>query len=143
MLILPLCAAAVWLRRHDRWAPVFDLAFVEVRVRDVGTARTPLLGLPGRLGRALTGSHPGPLAFYLLAPLYRLLGGSYWALRASMIALDSAAILSALALAHRRAGVGAVLATGVVVSWLELGFGSSSAERAERALHSAGCRTRT
>ncbi len=39
---------------------------------------TPLVGLPGRLGTsARPGSHPGPLSFYLLAPVYRLLGQTH------------------------------------------------------------------
>ena len=47
----------------------------ELRVRDVGTRHTPLIGLPGRIGKFPDqGSHPGPLSFYLLAPTYRLLG---------------------------------------------------------------------
>jgi hypothetical protein len=124
LLWTPLFVACVWLHHNDRWAPVYDMALFEMRVRDVGTPYTPLVGLGGRLSRwPEVGSHPGPLAFYLLAPAYRLLGGSYWALRVSIALLASASILLALLIARRRAGTLAMIATGVVLALLELGFG--------------------
>lgn len=123
LLVVPLFTVSVWLYRNDRWAPVFDFAMTEVRVRDVGTAHTPLLGLPGRLGTHANGSHPGPLSFYLLAPIYRLLGGSYWALRVSTATFNAVAIVAALLIARRRAGTPGVLAAGLAIAFLELGYG--------------------
>ncbi len=70
--VLAPLAVAVIAQRNAHWHPVFDLAMTELRVRDVGGSHTPLIGLQGRIGP--TGSHPGPLSFYLLAPVYRLLG---------------------------------------------------------------------
>jgi hypothetical protein len=62
---------------HHGLVPVLDLAMTEFRVRDVGGGDTPLIGLPGRIGVFPDqGSHPGPLSFYLLAPVYRLAGSS-------------------------------------------------------------------
>ena len=77
---VPLLVSLIALtRRH--WYPVLDLAMTEFRVRDVGGRHTPLIGLPGRIGNfPEQGSHPGPLSFYLLAPTYRLLGSTSWAL---------------------------------------------------------------
>src|SRR5688572_2580973 len=99
LLLMPLAVACWWLGANDRWGPLFERAIIEIRVRDVGTASTPLIGITGRLGTAETGiqsaSHPGPLPFYALAPVYRLLGASYWALRASTLVLHAAAILTA------------------------------------------------
>src|SRR4030095_506812 len=69
------------------------------------------------------GAPPGPCSCSLLAPLYRLLGGSYWALRVSTAALDAVAIACALLIAHRRAGVPAVFAAGLGIASLQLGFG--------------------
>lgn len=124
LLCLPLCATCVWLYFDDGWSPFFDLALIEMRVRDVGTWHTPLLGLPGRLGRfPEVASHPGPIGFYLLAPIYRLLGGSYWALRVSTLACNIAAILIALLIAKRRAGTFGVIATGLILGSIEVGFG--------------------
>lgn len=101
LLLVPLFTLIVWLHAHDRWAPVADLALTEMHVRSVGTTHTPLVGLLGRLGRLQNASHPGPLGFYLLAPLYRLLGSSYFALRVSTATLNAAAIVSALLIARR------------------------------------------
>src|SRR5688572_398753 len=123
-LVLPLFAFSIWFYGHQQHAPVFDFALTEMRVRDVGTTQTPLVGLPGRLGSAREpGSHPGPLCFYLLAPVYRVLGSSWWALRVSTAFFHAAAIAVALALARRVGGVAAVLGTGVLFALLELAFG--------------------
>lgn len=55
------------------WYPVLDMAMTELRVRDVGTRRTPLIGLPGRIGEFPDqGSHPGPLSFWLVAIAYQI-----------------------------------------------------------------------
>ena len=53
------------------WTPVSDDAGIWMRTWDVGTRHTPLVGPPSRFGW----HHPGPLLFYLLAPLLRLFGG--------------------------------------------------------------------
>jgi hypothetical protein len=63
LLLAPFAVAGAWLYVHDHFAPLFDLALTELRVRDVGTINTPLIGLPGRLGRSASASHPGPLSF--------------------------------------------------------------------------------
>ena len=101
---LPLVVAAVSLRR-PHWYPVLDLAMTELRLRDVGTRHTPLIGLPGRIGPSLAeqGSHPGPLSFYLLTPFYRLFGSSAWAMQAATVVLNLAALGTALVIAVRRA----------------------------------------
>lgn len=122
-LVAPMVATLVWLYTHDTWAPNYDIALIEMRVRDVGTANTPLLGLQGRLGHDGASSHPGPLAYYLLAPGYHLLGGTYWALRASMVALNGGAILCALWAARRAGGQPALLGVAGLIGFAELGFG--------------------
>jgi hypothetical protein len=123
LLGVPLLLGALALRRPP-WAPVLDLAMTEVRVRDVGTTETPLVGLPGRIERAgQQGSHPGPLSFWLLAPIYRLLGSTSWALQVAAGALNLLGMSVAVVLAHRRAGrLGAVVAA-VCLSLLVLGYG--------------------
>ncbi|MEN9595354.1 MAG: hypothetical protein RLY23_1837 [Actinomycetota bacterium] len=104
-LLIPLVISVVVLAQR-RWFPAnLDFAWTEFRVRDVGTARSPLVGLPGRIGTMVTqGSHPGPISFYLLAPLYRLLGSSTWALRASAVGLNFAGLIAVLLIARRRGG---------------------------------------
>jgi hypothetical protein len=121
---LPFIVAAVTVRR-PQWYPVLDLAMTELRLRDVGTQHTPLIGLPGRIGPSLMeqGSHPGPLSFYLLAPFYRVFGSSSWAMQTGTIVLDLAALGAALGIAARRGGTRLVVAVGCVLALLSLGYG--------------------
>jgi hypothetical protein len=123
-LVVPLVVAAAALRRPT-WYPVLDLAMTELRVRDVGTAHTPLIGLPGRIGRSLAdqGSHPGPLSFYLLAPTYRLLGRTAWAMQAGTVVLHAAAMAVSLLIARRRGGTMLVVAAAAVLAVLTRGYG--------------------
>jgi hypothetical protein len=116
---VPLLAALVDLA-GSHWYPVLDLAMTEFRVRDVFGEHTPLIGLPGRIGEYPDqGSHPGPLSFYLLAPMYRLLGSTSWALQAATVAIHVAAVATALWIGQRRAswrglvGVAALLAVTI------------------------------
>jgi hypothetical protein len=120
---LPLIVAAIALR-GERWYPVLDLAMTEFRVRDVGTAHTPLIGLPGRIGEYPDqGSHPGPLSFYLLAPVYRLFGSSSWALEAGTVAIHLSAVATALWIGYRRAGWKGVAAVGALLVVVLRGYG--------------------
>jgi hypothetical protein len=125
LLCAPLLIALVVLRQ-PRWFPILDLAMTELRVRAVGTSHTPLIGLPGRIGRYAQqqGSHPGPLSFWLLAPVYRLLGASSWAIAVSTVALHGAAVATSLWLARRRAGIGFMLGTALVVALLMRNYGA-------------------
>jgi hypothetical protein len=124
VLSAPLVVATVVMSR-DRWYPVLDLAMTELRLRDVGGSHTPLIGLPGRIGPslALQGSHPGPLSFYGLAPLYRLFGSSAWAMLAATVVLGVLAMGLALFIARRRGGIPLVLAVAAMLAVLTHGYG--------------------
>lgn len=119
-VILPLVAAVV-AQRHAHWHPVYDLAMTEIRVRDVGGRHTPLIGLQGRIGTS--GSHPGPLSFYLLAPVYRLLGSSPFALQASCAVLQAAGAVTALVVARRLGSTRIVLGVAIILLLLMQGYG--------------------
>lgn len=122
-LILPLAVAVIGFRQPT-WAPVLDLAQTELRVRDVGTADTPLIGLPGRIGTgAEQGSHPGPMSFYALAPVYRLLGSSAFSLQVASLVVQGGAIVASLLIARRRGGRLLVLGVGAMLALLVTGFG--------------------
>ena len=96
----------------------------EYRVRDVFGADTPLIGLPGRIGTFPDqGSHPGPLSFYLLAPTYRALGSSSWALEAATVAIHLAAMATALWIGHRRLGWRGVAVVGALLALVVRGYG--------------------
>jgi hypothetical protein len=104
VVTLPLLVALAALRM-PRWYPLLDLAMTEMRVRDVGTSHTPLVGLVGRLSsNGNQGSHLGPLSFWSLAPTYRALGGSAWSLLVGVVVLNTTAIALTLWIALRRGG---------------------------------------
>ena len=120
---LPLLVAAAALTARQ-WYPVLDLAMTEFRVRDVGHRDTPLIGLPGRIGEYPDqGSHPGPLSFYLLAPTYRLLGQTSWALQAGTVAIHLGAIAVALWIGWRRAGWRGVAVVAAMLALVLRGYG--------------------
>jgi hypothetical protein len=110
--------------RAERWFPVLDLAMTEFRVRDVFTGDNPLIGLPGRIGEYPDqGSHPGPLSFYLLAPTYRILGSSSWALEAATVVIHLAAIATALWIGQRRLGWKGVAVVAALLALAIRGYG--------------------
>ena len=123
VVAVPLVVAAVRLR-DPRWYPTLDLAMTELRVRDVGRGDLPLVGLPGRIGTLTEqGSHPGPLSFWLLWPVHRLLGGSSWALQVSTVVLNAGALVTAVWLGARRGGAAVALGVGAVAAVLVDAYG--------------------
>ncbi|MGB3733539.1 MAG: hypothetical protein WA964_01185, partial [Ilumatobacter sp.] len=125
VVALPLIVAVAALAQR-RWYPVLDLAMTEFRVRDVGTRQTPLIGLPGRIGALPDqGSHPGPLSFWALAPVYRLFGGSAWAMEAATVSLAFVWIGLAMWIGHRRLGRAGIALVAAIVAVLIRGFGLS------------------
>lgn len=126
VLSVPLLVALAGFRRHT-WTPVLDLAMTELRVRDVGGRHTPLIGLPGRIGTlAQQGSHPGPISFYGLAPTYRLLGSTAWALQVATVVLNVVAMGVALAIAGRRGGSRLVVVVAALLAVLTAGYGGGT-----------------
>ena len=121
---IPLVVALVVL--HDpHWIALHDLAQVEMRVRDVSDGHPPQLGLGGRIqGYGQTGSHPGPVSFYVLWPVYELLGASGWALQAAAGFLSAVAAGLSVWIAHRRGGTALALAATAVLAVLLRGYGA-------------------
>jgi hypothetical protein len=125
VLAVPLVVALISLL-HPRWYPLLDMAWTEMRLRDVWSSHPPLLGLATRIGPAAhPGSHPGPLSFYVLWPFYELFGGTSWAMEAASVALHLLAIGALLWIANRRGGLGLVLGLAAVLAILLRGFGVS------------------
>jgi hypothetical protein len=124
LLALPL-AVALGVLRQPTWHPTDDLAQTELQVRDVGTGHPPLVGLAGRLGTLdKQGSHPGPLSFWALWPLYQLFGAQAWALQAAAVSLHVLAIAIALWIAFRRGGLLLVVAVAAVLAPLVRAYGT-------------------
>ncbi len=124
VLAFPLVVALVQLRR-PHWYPLLDMAQTEIRVRDV-TSHPPLIGLAGRIGPfgPNGGSHPGPLSFYALWPVWKLLGGSSYGLFAANVVLDVVAMGLALWMALRRGGRPLLLGIAAVLAVLTRAYGA-------------------
>lgn len=121
-LATPFLVALIVLSTTN-WYPVLDLAMTELRVRDVFGSHTPLIGLPGRIGTFPDqGSHPGPLSFYLLAPIYRLFGSSAYGVLVATAVINVGAAWTALWVAGRRGGprllAGITAALMALMAWL-------------------------
>ena len=124
-LAVPFGVALAVLAGAD-WSPVLDLAMTEFRVRDVFGAHTPLIGLPGRIGTFPDqGSHPGPLSFYLVAPVYRLLGSTAYGMLAAAAAVNVGAAWATIWIARRRGGPRLILGVGAVVMVAMAWWGAS------------------
>ena len=125
MLAVPLVVALVALRR-PHWYPLMDLALVEMRVRDIGTASSPLIGLIGRFRVGDQNAfHPGPLEFYGLWPVYRVFGSSAYALLVASVAMHVLAIGVLLWIASRRGRLGLLLGVGLILVLLARAYGAN------------------
>lgn len=126
LLVAPLAVAAIGLRR-PQWYPVLDLAMTELRLRDVFTAETPLIGLPGRIGRfPEQGSHPGPMSFYALWPTWKLLGSTSWGMQVAALVLNAVAAGASVLVARRRGGIRLAVGVTAVLALLMSGYGIST-----------------
>ena len=121
VLLLPFLVLAVRALVDGVDSPSGDVALIEVRVGDVGTDRTPLLGSYGRFGF----NHPGPLLFYALAVPYRLLGSRYAGMELGALALGALGVAAVARVAHRRGGRTGLLWALVVLGVLLRGIGPS------------------
>jgi hypothetical protein len=109
LALLPVVAVLV-TRVGSNYLAMADEANIDLRVRDVFTSSTPLVGAYSR-----GFSHPGPLFFWLLAPLSHLVGGAPWATLVGGALLHGVAIALVGWLAYRRGGlVLLVLALGAL-----------------------------
>jgi hypothetical protein len=125
LLAIPLVVALAVLSR-PHWYPLLDLAQTEMRVRDVASVHTPLIGLPGRIkGYPNQGSHPGPISFYALWPFYHLFGNGAFGLEAASASLHLVAIAIALLIARRRGGTAFVLGVAAALSLLYASYGGA------------------
>jgi hypothetical protein len=131
LLAVPLLVALAALR-HPRWYPLWDQATTEMQLRDVGTRHTPLTGVGGVLGLPddLQGSHPGPLSFYVMWPVYRLLGSSAWAMQVATACVNVAAIGVVLWLVSRRRSLGLLIGTAAALALLTHAYGAEALTKA-------------
>jgi hypothetical protein len=96
----------------DHWHPSSDLALEVLRVKDVGGHHTPLIGMQSRFDW----SHPGPLMFWVFAPIYRVFGNT--GLLAGAAILNAGAVIAALFVARRRGGLPMLAIVSIVAAVL-------------------------
>src|SRR3954451_2558905 len=92
------CVLLFHAGRH--YLPLGDEAIIDMRVRDVFTSHTPLVGAYSR-----GFNHPGPLLYWLLAPLSAITGHAPWSIMVSGALLQGIAIAGSAWLAFRRGGM--------------------------------------
>ncbi|CAA9226456.1 MAG: hypothetical protein AVDCRST_MAG20-991 [uncultured Acidimicrobiales bacterium] len=111
--LLPVLVVVVTRTGRD-YLPVQDLAYIDLRVRDVWSGNLPLTG-PYSRGF----NHPGPMLFWLIGVPSGLLGSPAWATLVGGAVLQGVAIAGSAALAWRRGGLAVVLA---ILLALHLGY---------------------
>ncbi len=106
------------------WYPIGDFAQAELRMFSFWR-HPPLVGAAGRIadldGRQ--GNHPGPLMFWMLWPVWKLFGGSNWAVNVACGATNLLGGAVAVVLARRTAGRNAAAAVAAVLALLVAAFG--------------------
>lgn len=108
---------AIVTRAGRDYMPVGDIALMDLRVRDVGGQDTPLVGVYSRFGW----NHPGPAAYYLVAPLSILAGGPAWATLVGHVIFQAAVVGAIAVVAWRSGGLSRLLAALAIVG---LAFGA-------------------
>lgn len=111
-VFVPLVVLVVTVLVNQQTAPGGDQALIQLRVNDVFTSHTPLVGSYQRFGW----NQPGPAYFYLLAVPYRLLGSNYAALQAGAVIINTLAVGGALVVAYRRGGVALYLWSAAILA---------------------------
>jgi hypothetical protein len=118
LVLAPALAACISVI-GQHWHAGGDQALELLRIRDVGTRHTPLVGAWSRWGWA----HPGPVLFWMLAPFYRLFGET--GVLVGMGVLNGLAIAGVVLVAHRRGGPTLAALAGVMVALLVRSLGVS------------------
>jgi hypothetical protein len=106
LALAPLIVALVTRTGHD-WLPIHDVAVTDMRVRDVWTSDTPLVGPYSRY----LWNHPGPILFWMLAIPSALSGQAAWGTLVGGVLVQAAAVVWAGVLSWRVGRLPTVLVT--------------------------------
>jgi hypothetical protein len=106
LTILPLLLAVVALITSlgHHYAPFGDQAFIELHVRDVGHHAVQV-GPFSRFGW----SHPGPAIYFLLTPLYLVLGKASQSFAITTLLVNAGCVTAIALIVRRRVGVPAMM----------------------------------
>ena len=95
------------------WLPIGDVGTIALRVAEVGTRHTPLVGPYSHFGW----SHPGPLLFEILAGPYRVFGTG--GLQAGALLINGVAMWIIATRLYRAGGI-AVATFGIACFWASM-----------------------
>ena len=125
IVITPIVVAAVRAVASG-YRPVGDDGLLLVRIRDVGTSHTPLLGswTSASLSGKVNFNNPGPIYFDLVAPAVKVLGPWAGLVIGAMLVNAAAAVVS-IVVAERVAGRAGLIAATATVAALEWTLGSA------------------
>lgn len=104
------------------WVPVSDDAVTAVLTDDVLSFDTPQLGMRSTAGDG-TGNHPGPMLFWVMAPLAAVSGSAPWSYLLSIAVLACACVVGIALTARRAAGTGALVGALAVTMVMSLSLG--------------------
>jgi hypothetical protein len=123
VVAVPIVAAGVVAHgRPDVLAS--DMALINLRIGDVFGPDTPLLGPFSRFDW----NHPGPLMFWLLAPVWRVLGSNAGAMWAAGAVANLVAAVGLVVMARRLGGRALLVVTGLATLVLLIGTGTLVAD---------------
>jgi hypothetical protein len=134
LLVAPITALVQYL---PDWTPANDNAVIAYRALDVGTERSPLVGQPSTAGTyvvsdpdgdgGFTGdvNHLGPIEFYILAPVVRIIGAAYGLLLVSA-AINGICLLITAWAVFRQLGTTPGVLAAVLLSAVTFTTGASS-----------------
>ena len=125
LLAIPVVTAVIVLVQG--WVPAGDNALIGLRIRDVLRGGWPLTGQPTpgeNFGSGVETSHPGPIAFYLMAPFVFVLGPT-WGLAISAAAINAAAMAGSAWLAFRRGHLDLMILVGLATLALSRSLGGN------------------
>jgi hypothetical protein len=123
--MIPMVVGAVALANHG-WAPSGEFAQADLRMQDFWS-HPPQLGATGRLrdGNDVS-SHPGPAAWWMMEPVYAILGRGSGALSTAVAVMAIVWLAIAVWLAARRGGLVFALLVAVVLLVYARALGPSS-----------------
>ncbi|HEY1738590.1 MAG TPA: hypothetical protein VGI86_07760, partial [Acidimicrobiia bacterium] len=120
--LVPLAVLLVRLIGRNYVALNGDDALINLRVHDVFTAHTPLLGSYERYGF----NQPGPAWFYLLAIPFRVLGSRFSAIQIGVVLVHATSVVLVARVIYRRFGTIAMAWALLVLTAVLWGFGPVS-----------------
>jgi hypothetical protein len=113
LLVAPLLIGIVAALLRDQ-PLISDFALIDLRTRDVGSDRTPLVGPYSRF----LWNHPGPLMFWVMRPFQLLFGGGTGAIPAAVGVIGALTVTTVAWGARRVAGRRGLLLVGLFVALL-------------------------